>query len=177
MSRLFRGQVPVTHVLDVYVDLFAEQLCRVLHAKVEAVLPPDYLDRWEGRDDPDVAGLGQRASDEPFQIQGLILPGEEPDKVPLCGEIAGDDGSEINIRVLIRDFLQRHPHELGVSDDDVGAFRDQLFRVGDGDVRSHFLSVDIIYIWILFGEPLPGAVVGARPGGPLNDTESARWRG
>jgi hypothetical protein len=99
------------------------------------------------------------------------LPGEKPDEVALCAEIAGDDGAKIDIRVLVCDILQGQPHELCVPNDDIGPFRDQLFRIGNCDVRSDFLSVDIIYIRILFGDSLPGAVVGTRPGGPLDDAE------
>jgi len=77
------------------------------------------------------SGLGQGPGDEPFQVQRLVLPGEEADEIRLRAQIAGNNGRKINIRVFIRDVHQGQAHKLRITNNDVCPLRDHLFGVGN----------------------------------------------
>jgi len=67
--------------------------------------------------------------------------------------------------------MQRQAHELCIANDDARAVCDQFFGERNCGIRCNSLSVDVVHVRILFGDPLTGTVVGPGPGRSLNNTE------
>ena len=114
--------------------------------------------------DADHVRLGQSSGDEPFQVQGLVLPGEEPDEIRLGGQVAGNDGSKIDVRILVGDVLQGQSHELRTANDDIRPAGDHLFGEGIGLIGRYILSVDVLDVRIFRLDPFHGAILGSAPG-------------
>ena len=138
------GVIPGASILYIHFHIFLEQRSSVHHPKIKASRAPDDLDIGECRYNADVARLGQRPSDETFQVKRLVLSGEISNVIGHCRHITGDNGHKIGIRVFISDVRQGQPYVLSISYDDVGTLGDQLFRKGHRLIRRHVFSEDIL---------------------------------
>ncbi|GBD19362.1 hypothetical protein HRbin27_01868 [bacterium HR27] len=141
-------------------DLLVQPLSCFLDTEDEPCLPPQNLQVRVRRDDPDVARLGEGAGDESLEIERLVLAREDADEVRPGGEVARRDGDEDLVRILVDDVEERHADELGIPDDNIGAFLgDHLLSERDGLVGADLLAVDVLEIRIFLGQPLAGPVV------------------
>src|SRR5262249_20161652 len=147
-----RRLVPATHVLDVDAYALAQYGGPVLHTQDETRLAAQDLDIGEGGDDADVPGAGQRGRDNALEVKGLIVAREESDEVSLGCDVASDYRPEVYVGILVGDVLEGKSHELCVPDHDVGALFDEFFGIWDGEVRSNFLTEDVLRASILLGD-------------------------